>query len=266
MKISFPTCNNIPGSIITLKLTKNNITEESRIPNLTTLEQDNQNFRDLLAKGTKCYQFENGNTLWLLKKENDDGKFLTIKDKNDKEIKKIELAGDMMSYSHSSSCEKYTAISTYDKKTKNGFIVVYSLPDLKKISSFEAQKNDTIEIVTSSSLFTDKGKIIIYSEGDINIYDIKTGQLEKSFVIEKYSYIQVQHQLDDGTFLSVLKNGVVCHWSIDGTIISKTKGEVVANGVISCAAHDKGVVTLYPRLMQQSYACLESTDEFEDKK
>ena len=137
---------------------------------------------------------------------------------------------------------------------------------MKKISSFEAQKNDTIEIVTSSSLFTDKGKIIIYSGGDINIYDIKTGQLEKSFVIEKYSYIQVQHQLDDGTFLSVLKNGVVCHWSIDGTIISKTKGEVVANGVISSAAHDKGVVTLYPRLMQQSYTCLESTDEFEDKK
>ena len=172
----------------------------------------------------------------------------------------------MMTYSHSSSCEKYTAISTYDKKTKNGFIVVYSLPDLKKISSFEAQKNDTIEIVTSSSLFTDKGKIIIYSEGDINIYDIKTGQLEKSFVIEKYSYIQVQHKLDDGTFLSVIKGGVVCHWKLDGTIISKTKGEVVADGVISCAANDKGVVTLYPSLMKQSYACLESMDEFENKK
>ena len=63
MKISFPTCYNIPGSIITLKLTKDNITEESRIPNLTTLEQDNQNFKDLLAKGTKCFQFENGNRI-----------------------------------------------------------------------------------------------------------------------------------------------------------------------------------------------------------
>lgn len=78
------------GSIITLKLTKDNITEESRIPNLTTLEQDNQNFRDLLAKGTNCFQFENGNTLWLLKKGGD-SKILTIKDKNDKEIKKINI-------------------------------------------------------------------------------------------------------------------------------------------------------------------------------
>ena len=121
-------------------------------------------------------------------------------------------------------------------------------------------------IIVCGIKFTDKGKIIIYSEGDINIYDIKTGQLEKSLVIEKYSYIQVQHKLDDGTFLSVLKNGVVCHWSIDGTIISKTKGEVVADGVISCAPNDKGVVTLYPSLMKQSYACLESMDEIENKK
>ena len=50
------------------------------------------------------------------------------------------------------------------------------------------------------------------------------------------------------------------------TIISKTKGEVVADGVISFAANDKGVVTLYPSLMKQSYAGLESMDEFEDKK
>ena len=59
---------------------------------------------------------------------------MTLKDKNDKEIKKTEIPGDFHC-SYLSSNDKYFAIQAFTKYTKSNKIDIYSLPDLNKISS-----------------------------------------------------------------------------------------------------------------------------------
>lgn len=62
-------------------------------------------------------------------------------------------------------------------------VVIYSIPDLNKISSFSVHKVNNKPVKIGRKLFIDKGKIILCFEGKVNIGDIKTGQIEKSFSI-----------------------------------------------------------------------------------
>lgn len=142
-------------------------------------------------------------------------------------------------------------------------VVIYSIPDLNKISSFSVHKVNNKPVKIGRKLFIDKGKIILCFEGKVNIGDIKTGQIEKSFSIHDIVLDMTLYQLDDGTFLSVLSYSVVCHWKLDGTIISKTKGERTENKIIYCQGHNKGVISLYANLGQPSTKVLESMDETE---
>jgi len=48
---------------------------------------------ELIKKGWKCHEFQNGNSLYLLNSEfkSSPNQYLTLKDRNGKEIKKIEF-------------------------------------------------------------------------------------------------------------------------------------------------------------------------------
>ena len=132
---------------------------------------------------------------------------------------------------------------------------------MNKICSFPVEIPSKKQGLFTSSIFLDNEKIILGYQGYINIGNIKTGKIEKSFVLDKVLSIDSQHKINDGTFVSVLSKGVVCHWKIDGTIISKTRAEVCDILAISLLVDDKSVVTQFINMKGEKRVNLESLDE-----
>ena len=155
ISISFPSYSKLPGFNIILKLTSDKITEISRKVNLKMYkeiekekeEKEKEEKEKEFGKiGKEFKKFDNGNTLYLLNSEfkTITDKYLTLKDKNSNELKKIKLHGDNMSYYFESSNDKYCAISVYNKTTKANYIEIYTLPDLNKVSSFPRDRKDIL--------------------------------------------------------------------------------------------------------------------------
>ena len=260
--ISFPTNGIYTGYVINLKITPDKITQISKEKNPATLQEKIAKDKEFEKIGKKLYTFDNGDILYILNSEmrSISDKYLTLKDKNEKEIKKIEVPGDNLSYYCECIYDKYIAINVFNDATRVKTYDIYSIPDLNKICSFPVETPKKKQGLFTSTIFINNEKIILGYEGYINIGNIKTGKIEKSFVLDKVLSINSQHKLNDGTFVSVLTKGVVCHWKIDGTIISKTRAEACDIQAVSLLADDKKVVTQFIK-QGEKRVNLESLDE-----
>ena len=263
MKISFPCANGKQGYDITLKLASDKITEVSKELNESTVEQKKTKKEVFAELGEELHRFDNGNILYLLNSEYKSvtDKYLTLKDKNLKEIKKVEVPGDDMTYDFSSSSDKYIAMIVDNKVTQSDSVDIYSIPDLNKVCSFPSPKLNNKRVLLTSSLFIENDKIILGFAGEINIGDIKTGKIEKSFMLEPNLACASQHKLADGTFISILSKGIVYHWKMDGTIISKSRGEACDSGLQCSLGNDKGVILSFKNIQGENRVNLESIDE-----
>ena len=264
MKISFPCYNGKQGYDITLKLAPDNITEISKKPIGTTYQQWKEKQEEFKKIGEELHRFDNGNILYILNSEdqNSTGKYLALKDKNLEEITKINLGDDYITYTHSSSSDKYTAILAKNSITSLKTIEIYTIPDLFKICEFPEHKifdfDGKRNPSSITSLFIPGNRIILGFDGEINICNIMTNIIEKTFTLDIQLMAYSHYRLDDGTFVSNCVNGVVYHWKIDGTVISKSRGEVCDYDVISYLADNKSVVSFFKK---QSKVNLESIYE-----
>ena len=148
-----------------------------------------------------------------------------------------------------------------NKVTQSDSVDIYSIPDLNKVCSFPSPKLNKKRVLLTSSLFIENDKIILGFAGEINICDIKTGKIEKSFMLEPNLACASQHKLADGTFISILSKGIVYHWKIDGTIISKSRGEACDSELNCSLGNDKGVILNFKNIQGENRVNLESIDE-----
>ena len=265
MKISFPCYNGKQGYDITLKLAPDNITEISKEPIGTTYQQWKEKQEEFKKIGEELHRFDNGNILYILNSTDQDstGKDLTLKDKNLEEISKINLPDDYITYTYSSSSDKYTAILAKNSINSLQAFEIYNLiPKLFKIGEFPVHQIHDIDGKTypnsTQSLFIPGDRIILSFDGEINICNIMTNRIEKTFMLDINLITYSLYRLDDGTFVSNHVSGIVYHWKIDGTVISKSRGEVCDYDVISYLADNKSVVSFFKK---QSKVNLESIYE-----
>ena len=264
MKISFPCYNGKQGYDITLKLAPDNITEISKEPIETTYQQWKEKQEEFKKIGEELHRFDNGDILYILNSEdqNSTDKYLTLKNKNLEEITKRNLGDDYITYTHSSSSDKYTAILAKNSITSLKTLYIYTIPDLIEICEFpehqifdmDGKRNPS----SITSLFIPGDRIILGFDGEINICNIMTNRIEKTFMLDINLITYSLYRLDDGTFASNHICGIVYHWKIDGTVISKSRGEICDYDVISYLADNKSVVSFFKK---QSKINLESIYE-----
>ena len=147
MKISFPCYNGKQGYDIVLKLSPDKITEISKEPIKTTYQEKMVKQEEFKKIGKELHRFDNGNILYLLNSENrnETDKYLTLKDKNQKEITKIKLSGNQMTYTYSSSSDKYIAILVKSSINSTQGFFIYTIPDLSLVGDFPVLKVSSLE-------------------------------------------------------------------------------------------------------------------------
>ena len=120
---------------------------------------------------------------------------------------------------------------------------------MNKVSSFPCNNKEIGAFIHTE--FIDDNKIILSIGGEINICDIKSGKIEKSFMIQKNSSCRNHCKFSNDIYMSKINSYIICKWKIDGTIISKTRGEFLRTGKgfneITKLIDEKSVICLFEK-------------------
>ena len=166
-------------------------------------------------------------------------KFLVLSDKNGKEIKNVEIINkndkimvdNYQGYSYEFMCnnDKYIVLTS---NLNNSYsqslckeIFIYSYPELVKKCVVPCHNvlNREIGYTAVKCLVADNDKVIVGLATEINIVDIPSGKIEKSFMLSKNTPIEKHYKLSADTYLTILRDSRTYIWKLDGTIVAKRK-------------------------------------------